>query len=290
LTLATRGAEKGDRAAVRGTGYAMESSTVNPDEPLSEQARASCVNKRLHHLAGNSLRVAGVRSAALQTASVGSDAVRRAFITVILVALASAAAAETQQHVILRDGQPVGSYRLAFSRSGDDLTVDGELSVDLRAGVFLLFAYRHTAREVWRGDRLIAFDSATYDNGKRLRVTGRASADGFLVDGMDGGAVLPVDIRPTSFWRQDTIAQSRLLDAETGRVLNVAATPIMDEPSAGSHSSARQRYRLSGQLKHDLELCYDGGRWVSARFRMLGSDIEIRPQDPAAAPKVAIAR
>jgi hypothetical protein len=201
---------------------------------------------------------------------------RSAAILTVLIALASAAAAETQNHVILRDGQPVGSYRLAFSRTGEDLTVDGELLVDVHAGFLPLFVYRHAAREVWRGDRLVALESETYDNGKRLRVAGRATAEGFLIDGTDGRALAPADIRPTSFWRQDTVAQARLLDAETGRILSIAATLIGAERSGGAEPSLLRRYRLSGQIKHDVELWYDAGRWVSARFRMLGSDIEFR--------------
>jgi hypothetical protein len=203
--------------------------------------------------------------------------------------VASAAAAETHNHVVLRDGQPVGNYRLEFSRDGEELTVSGELSVDVRAGFLPLFVYRHAAREVWRGDRLVALDSETYDNGRRLRVAGRATAEGFLIDGTDGRALAPADIRPTSFWRQDTVAQARLLDAETGRVLSIAATLIGGERSGGPEASPLQRYRLSGQIKHDLELWYEAGRWVSARFRMLGSDIEFRALKPGAPSQIAIA-
>jgi hypothetical protein len=223
----------------------------------------------------------------------GLGALRRAYIALLLSYLAfapSARAAETQHHVILRDGQPVGSYRIAFSRGAEELVVDSELSVEIRAGFLPLFVYRHSAREVWRGDRLTALESETYDNGKHLRVAGRATAAGFHVDGPTGGVLAPADIRPTSFWRSDAVGQSRLLDVETGRVLRVAATLVAEEQSARGGSPLR-RYRLSGQLKHDVELGYLGDRWVSARFRMLGSDIEFRIQEgPGTSPQVAVAR
>jgi hypothetical protein len=214
--------------------------------------------------------------------------VRRAYIALLLSYLAfapPAGAAEIQHHVILRDGQPVGSYRIAFSREAEDLVVDSELSVEIRAGFLPLFSYRHSAREVWRGDRLTALDSETYDNGKRLHVAGRATASGFQVDGPTGGVLAPADIRPTSFWRSDAVGQSRLLDVETGRVLKVAATLLVEEQRG---AAALRRYRLSGQLKHDVELGYLGDVWVSARFRMLGSDIEFRMQDSVPSPQVAV--
>jgi hypothetical protein len=228
-----------------------------------------------------------LRSRRYRNKLVGSDAVRRACIAFSLTfAAIGAASAQTQQHVVLRDGQPVGSYRIEFSRAAEGLVVSSELSVDVRAGFLPLFVYRHSAREVWHGDRLTALESETYDNGKRLRVAGHATAGGFRVEGSGGDALAPVDIRPTSFWRPDAVAQSRLLDVETGRIVNVAATLVAEEPSDGQPTL--RRYRLSGQLKHDVELGYKGDRWVSARFRMLGSDIEFRRQEPGDSPQVAV--
>ena len=213
---------------------------------------------------------------------------RRPLIAILLAILAPAAAAETLHHVILRDGEPVGSYRLSFERNGDTLVVDSDLTVDVRAGFLPLFVYRHTAREVWQGDSLTALQTETYDNGRRLRVSGHATSGGFVVDGAAGRILAPADIRPASFWRPDMVAQSRLLDPETGRVLSVGATLLGEE--RGDGANPLRRYRLSGQLKHEVELSYSGDRWLSARFRMLGSDIEFRAQSPAEPPQVATVR
>jgi Domain of unknown function (DUF6134) len=199
-----------------------------------------------------------------------------ACLLLIAAALPARVSAETQEHIVFRDGQPVGSYRLEFVREGEELVVGSELTVDIRLGFLPIFTYRFNAREVWRGDRLVALDSETYDNGKRLRVAGRATPAGFLVDGTGWGGLAPADIRPTSFWRKDAITQTRLLDSETGKVLRVTATLVGEERSGDSSASPMRRYLLSGQLKHDVELGYAGDRWVSARFRMLGSDIEFR--------------
>jgi hypothetical protein len=201
-----------------------------------------------------------------------------ALLSVFIVVPARAADLdETWHHVILRDGQPIGSSFVRFERSGGNLVVVTEASAQVRAGFLSLFEYRHTAREVWHGERLMALDTQTNDNGQRMTVTGRAVPDGFRVEGMDGVILVPADIRPTSYWRQDAVAQRRLLDTETGRILSIAATPIAGV--GPSDQNAPRRYRLSGGLKHELELSYHGGRLLSGRFRKLGSDIEFRAAD-----------
>jgi hypothetical protein len=128
----------------------------------------------------------------------------------------------------------------------------------------------------------VALDTKTDDNGRRMAVTGRAAADSFHVEGVDGAATVDPAIRPTSYWREDSMQQGRLLDTENGRVLRVTATRL------GSEAAARQ-YRLSGQLKHEFELSYEGDRLVAARFHKLGASIEFRAADRPPPPQIASA-
>jgi hypothetical protein len=189
----------------------------------------------------------------------------------------------TLNHIIYCNGSPVGSSVLRFQRQGDELVVETDISAKVSAGPLTLFTYRHTGREVWRGDTLVALDTKTDDNGSRMAVTGRAEADGFHVQGIDGAAVVDPGVRPTSYWREDSMQQGRLLDTENGRVLRVKATLLAKDAA----NDARQ-YRLSGQIKHDLQLNYAGHRLIVARFQKLGAEIEFRAAD-LPAPQVAVA-
>jgi hypothetical protein len=182
------------------------------------------------------------------------------------------AAGDTLNHIVYCNGLPIGSSVLRFQRNGDELVVETDVSAKVQAGPLTVFTYRHVGREVWKGDTLVALDTKTDDNGRRMSVTGRAAPDGFHVEGVDGAATVDPAIRPTSYWREDSMQQGRLLDTENGRVLRVTATRL------GSEAAARQ-YRLSGQLKHELELSYEGDRLVAARFQKLGASIEFRATD-----------
>jgi hypothetical protein len=186
--------------------------------------------------------------------------------------------------VIFCNGQPVGSSVIRFRTNGDELVVETSVSARITAGFLTLFTYRHAGREVWRGDRLVALDTQTDDNGNRMAVSGRATPEGFQVRGVDGPALVSPDIRPTSYWRHDAMQQHRLLDTENGRVLAVTATEIGRPAGQGA---PRVMYRLSGQLKHELTLSYEQDRLVAAGFRKLGSDIEIVVDDEVDAAQIA---
>lgn len=197
---------------------------------------------------------------------------------------ARAAEATPEGFVIFCNGQPVGSSVIRFRRDGEELVVETAASARITAGFLTLFTYRHVGREVWHGDRLVALDTQTDDNGTRMAVRGRATPDGFRVEGIDGAALLPADIRPTSYWRHDAMQQRRLLDTENGRVLDVTAIEIGRPAGQGA---PRVKYRLSGQVKHELTLSYEQDRLVAASFRKLGSDIEFRADDEVDADQVA---
>ena len=188
-----------------------------------------------------------------------------------------------ESYVIFCNGQPVGSSVIRFRQDGDELVVETAVSARITAGFLTLFTYRHTGREIWRGNRLMALDTHTDDNGDRMAVTGRATADGFRVQGVDGSALLPMDIRPTSYWRHDAMQQHRLLDTENGRVLAVTATEIGRQ---AGQEAPRVKYRLSGQLKHELTLSYEQDRLVGASLRKFGSDIEVRADDDVDAAQI----
>src|SRR5689334_13705779 len=150
-----------------------------------------------------------------------------------------------ESYVIFCNGQPVGSSVIRFRTDGDELVVETNVSARITAGFLTLFTYRHAGREVWRGDRLVALDTQTDDNGNRMAVSGRATPEGFQVRGIDGPALVSPDIRPTSYWRHDAMQQQRLLDTENGRVLAVTATEISRPAGQGAPRVMRSEEHTS---------------------------------------------
>lgn len=179
---------------------------------------------------------------------------------------------ETRQFTVLRDGQPIGQHRMTFRRNGDSLEVTISLNVEVKAGFLPVFVYRHRAREVWHGDRLETLDAETYDNGTALNVRGKATAEGFRVEGPAGTVMAPPDVRPSSFWRRDTASQSVLLDTEKGRLVRISTQPV-------EGSGRLQGFKVTGEIDRPVEVWYSENRWTLARFRMLGAQVEFRADD-----------
>lgn len=207
---------------------------------------------------------------------------RRAALSIGLsVALAAATAADGRatapvtarlDFAVSRADSPIGTHRVAFTPLGDRLQVDIEIALEVRVAFVTLYRYRHVSREIWVGDRLVALDTRTDDNGARHEVRGRATADGFAVEGTGGPVLAPADIVPTSYWREDLLRTGAMLDTQSGRLVAVTVTPVPPPPGEGRPA---RLYRLSGDL--DSEIGYDAaGDWITLRFTASGAEIAYR--------------
>jgi hypothetical protein len=198
---------------------------------------------------------------------------------------ATAIQSEVRHFSVLRDGQRVGQYRMAFRQDGESLEVVIDLAVEVRAGFLPLFVYRHSAREVWHRDQLQTLYAETYDNGTAWRVDGYTTGDAFHVEGPSGTVVAPPGVRPSSFWRADTVAQSMLLDTEKGRLVRISSRPVAASP----HTGPVRGYTVTGEIDRPVEVWYLENRWALARFRMLGAQVEVRADDLAPAMRSVLA-
>ncbi len=171
-------------------------------------------------------------------------------------AAASLGGAERIAFEVLRNGSPIGSHTISFEQQGDQLIVDIEIGLEVKFAFFTVFDYQHRNREVWQDGRLIAIDTQTDNNGDRHIVSGRATDDGFLVNGKGEQVLLPGDIIPTSYWNPATRDAQAMLNTQTGELIDVEVTPkyiqAVDMPWGESKG---QLHRISGDL--ELDLWYD---------------------------------
>lgn len=174
---------------------------------------------------------------------------------------------------VFRDGDPLGHHRVAFRREAERLHVEIDIQLEVTLAFITVFRYRHTNREVWQNGRLVAIDTETDDDGERYWLSGRASEAGFEVAGSSGDFIAPADVMPTSYWNPDTVTESRLLDTQRGRLIDVDIAPAGSEIVlvAGQPINA-QRYRMTGDLELDLWYATDG-EWAKIRFEARGAEV-----------------
>ena len=203
-------------------------------------------------------------------------------VTATLAALAAplTAALPTSREIafhILRNGDPIGHHSVTFRRQDGRLLVAIEIDIEVRFAFLTLFRYRHENREAWREGRLVALDSWTDDDGTRYEVTARATPEGVRVEGRHGTFLAPAQVIPTSYWNAATVRQTRLLDTQYGRLVDVAVRPVGEDSVArGGEEVQARKYIVSGDL--DLEVWYTPqGEWAKIAFEARGAEISYTP-------------
>jgi Family of unknown function (DUF6134) len=190
-------------------------------------------------------------------------------LLLISTMLLSAAGATAQPRVlefdVLREGSPIGTHRVSIDTRGPETRVDIEIDMAVRFAFLTVYRYTHRSSEVWRAGRLTALDARTDDNGTRTDVRARERGEALHVAGSGGDYEAPADTVPTSYWNRDKVARTRLLDTQSGKLVDVAATRV-DADSTGA------RYRLTGDLEADLAYG-PAGEWTALSFVTRGSRI-----------------
>lgn len=189
---------------------------------------------------------------------------------------------------VLRKDSDIGTHSISFRREGEDLHVEISIDLEVGFGPITLFEYTHRNHEVWRDGRLLRLDSRTNDNGDSHEVTVRRTDDGLRVEatGIESYTA-PANSIPTSYWHPDTVAQSRMINTQTGEMVDIDIEPAGEERIAVAGEIRRAtKYEVSGDI--DLRLWYDPemeprGQLLKLAFTARGSEVEYKRLQPAGA-------
>jgi Domain of unknown function (DUF6134) len=172
----------------------------------------------------------------------------------------------------------VGRHVITFSCDGEDLIVETEIAGEVKVLMMPLFKRDGVYREVWRGDRLIAFDSRIEDNGEVYEVRARADGDHTVINGRRGRIEAPASIVSNHPWNHDVVERTLLFDTQRGRLQKVQVTPSGTETiTAAGREVATRKYLVTGDLER--ELWYDSaGNWLQSRLEHDGAKITLTRQ------------
>ena len=184
---------------------------------------------------------------------------------------------ETVSYDIVRGGNVIGRQTVQYTVSGSDLTVDITVAASLHALGIRVYNYEHHGTEHWHDGQMVSLVARTNDNGTPRQVNAiRDPTTGW--QGTHGLAPGMAPLLATSLWNSETVAQTRLLDRETGEIVAVHGTPAGDEVlKLGTREVTAHRFNLAGVVSGSV--WYDAaGCWVQALFhtRVDGSQIEVR--------------
>jgi hypothetical protein len=184
-------------------------------------------------------------------------------VALLSMAFTSVARAETSAgelaswnfDVYLND-KKVGKHEFKVIEAGGTRHVQSEASFTYRILLIPAYRYEHTAAERWNDNCLVEFDASTNANGERIEVSGERAGTGFVVE-KDGAPVeLPECVMTFAYWTPDFLAQSRLLNPQTGDYVDVEVERLGDETlEFRGEPVAATRFKLKA-YEVDLTLWY----------------------------------
>jgi hypothetical protein len=169
----------------------------------------------------------------------------------------------------------VGRHVITFACDGEDLIVETKIEGEVKVLMVPIFKRDGTYREVWRDDRLIAFDSRIVDNGEVYEVRARANGDRTVISGRRGRIEAPPTVVSNHPWNHEVIERTLLFDTQRGRLQKVDVTPAGTETiTVAGREVEAQKYRITGDLER--ELWYDNaGNWLQSRLEHDGAEITL---------------
>ncbi|MCX8135106.1 MAG: DUF6134 family protein [Roseococcus sp.] len=173
---------------------------------------------------------------------------------------------------VMREGRPIGTHDVTFTRQGARLSAVSEVSVAPRVLGVVVYRYEHRYTEVTEAGRFLSVVSRLNRNGRVVEVSAEAIPGGVCVRGPEGELRLPPEAAPLSWWEPQRFGGAvPIFGTSTGRPMQLSWTREA-RPGGGL------RWRTAGEIEAVLD--YDAaGRWVG--YAVKGDDGSTVSYEPA---------
>ena len=172
----------------------------------------------------------------------------------------------------------VGRHSITFACAGEELVVETRVTGEVKVLFVPIFRREARYREVWRGDRLIAFDSWFKDNGEVYEVKARAAGEQTIIEGRRGRLEAPATIVSNHPWNHAVIDRPLLFDTQRGKLQEVRVTPAGEDTIRVGGARVRAlKYLVTGDLERELWYGRDG-EWLQSRLEYQGAKITLTRQ------------
>lgn len=197
-----------------------------------------------------------------------------AFVASTLMAVPLAGYASTEARVesltfdVLLNDKPIGQHQFTIREEANRRIVRSEAEFDVQVLFVPVFSYRHSNTEQWADGCLQRIESDTDSNGTHYRVVGKEQANEFTVETQDSRQAYAGDcVMSFAYWDRRVLGQDRLLNAQTGELIDVDIRPLSQETiEFDGRRIPVEAYRIVARDKGvDIRVFYerDSGDWVA---------------------------
>jgi len=172
---------------------------------------------------------------------------------------------------VIREGENIGTHQIHFRKNGAALEVDIKTRIAVKFAFITVFRFEHDGHEVWRGNKLVAMETKTNDDGTNHSLV--VSADGYgelKIVGDSEERTVKDDIIPASLWNVAFLDDKALLNSLVGTQLAIDVVYVGEEPiTVAGRTIHAKHYCMTGDFER--ELWYDNDS-VLAKVAFKGKD------------------
>lgn len=193
---------------------------------------------------------------------------RRLFCAGALASVATPAFAQQISRLrsfdIIRSGSNIGQHNVRVDAVDSGLKASTNIAIAVKVLGITAYRYQLDYEELYDGaGQLVSLSGTANDNGKRSYVKAQRSGDTIEVDSTEFSGPTSGAAMPTSYWKRASLERTPWISTQTGKLLNVAVTPI----TSGEGPAGASAFRSSDGGKFDVSLFYDArGEWVGTAF------------------------
>jgi hypothetical protein len=196
---------------------------------------------------------------------------------ILFTLLSAPAGAETRRFdfQVLRNGSPIGSHVAVVEKKGEETLVQVSLDLAVTFGPLTLYRYKHRSSERWQGERLMAVEADTDDDGTKLWLRARAEGDAIVVDGPGGRQVGAADTLPSSYWNPKLRTAKAWVETHWGILtpVRIARGAPVTVKLPGREVQAIP-HTITSEKAEVTPFYTEEGEWVGMTFDLWGARFE----------------
>ena len=181
---------------------------------------------------------------------------------------------------IYRNNKNIGKHIFSFNKSGDQISVDSEISFIIKKLGVTLYKYHVKGTEFYEDGKLIKFNSKTLQNKKNKYVNLKLENDEFIINGSSFKGKVSSNFILGTWWNHSIVKAKAQISAVSGRIIKQKVTflgkenLIIDGKNykalhfnfSSTDKSLKKDKKLNTDVWYEEETLY----WIKATFDKKG--------------------
>jgi len=184
------------------------------------------------------------------------------------------------EYHIYRNNIHIGTHIFSFKKSGDELEIKSKIKFEIKKFGVVLYKYYAEGIEIYKGNKLIKFNSTTDQNGKLKYANIEINNNNYIIVGSAYKGEAPLEFLIGTWWNHDIVEAPAQISAVSGRIIKQKVKFLAKEiVKFGENSYNTLHYNFSStdkklpkKKKLNTDVWYDEKtfNWVKASFEKKG--------------------